>query len=70
MRTRRIPFSNTFYLYFLIRCNAIKLFFEDETLEISHQATDRSIFAKGAIIAGKWLKDKPPGLYTMQDIYS
>ena len=50
--------------------HTIKLSFDDETLEISHKATDRSIFAKGAIIAGKWLKDKPPGLYTMQDIYS
>ena len=50
--------------------HTVKLFFEDETLEISHQATDRSIFAKGAIIAGKWLKDKPSGLYTMQDIYT
>jgi len=50
--------------------HTIKLSFEDETLEISHKATDRSVFAKGAINAGKWLKDKPPGLYTMQDIYS
>jgi len=50
--------------------HTLKLSFEDETLEISHKASDRSIFAKGAIIAGKWLKDKPPGLYTMQDIYS
>ena len=50
--------------------HTIKLSFEDETIEISHKASDRSIFAKGAIIAGKWLKDKPPGLYTMQDIYS
>ena len=50
--------------------HTIKMSFEDETLEISHKAIDRSIFAKGAIIAGKWLKDKPPGLYTMQDIYS
>ena len=50
--------------------HTIKLSFEDETLEISHKAKDRSIFAKGAIIAGKWLKHKPPGLYTMQDIYS
>ena len=50
--------------------HTIKLSFEGETIEISHKATDRSIFAKGAIIAGKWLKDKPPGLYTMQDIYS
>ena len=50
--------------------HTIKLSFEGETIEISHKASDRSIFAKGAIIAGKWLKDKPPGLYTMQDIYS
>ena len=50
--------------------HTIKLSFEDETIEISHKVSDRSIFAKGAIIAGKWLKDKPPGLYTMQDIYS
>ena len=48
----------------------LKLSFEGETIEISHEVSDRSIFAKGAIIAGKWLKDKPPGLYTMQDIYS
>ena len=50
--------------------HTLKMSFEDETIEISHKATDRSIFAKGAIIAGKWLKDKPPGPYTMQDIYS
>ena len=50
--------------------HTLKMSFEDETLEISHKAKDRSIFAKGAIIAGKWLKDKPPGPYTMQDIYS
>ncbi len=50
--------------------HTIKLFFEDEILEISHKVFDRSIFAKGAIIAGKWLKDKKPGSYTMQDIYS
>ena len=47
----------------------IKLYFDDEVLEISHQALDRSLFAKGAIIAGKWLKDKKPGSYSMQDIY-
>ena len=50
--------------------HTIKLSFEDETIEISHKASYISIFAKVAIIAGKWLKDKPPGLYTMQDIYS
>ena len=50
--------------------HVLKISFEGEVLEISHKATDRSIFAIGAIIAGKWLKDKIPGSYTMQDIYS
>ena len=49
--------------------HSLKLTFEGETLEISHKVSDRFIFAKGAIIAGKWLKNKPPGSYTMQDIY-
>ena len=49
--------------------HTIKLYFDDEVIEISHLALDRSIFAKGAIISGKWLKGKKPGLYTMQDIY-
>ena len=50
--------------------HSLILSFEGETLEISHKVSDRSIFAKGAIIAGKWLKNKQPGSYTMQDIYS
>jgi len=50
--------------------HSLILSFEGETLEISHKVSDRSIFAKGAIIAGKWLINKKPGSYTMQDIYS
>ena len=50
--------------------HSLILSFDDETLEISHKVSDRSIFARGAIIAGKWLKNKQPGPYTMQDIYS
>tara|TARA_Y100001970_G_scaffold178588_1_gene217447 strand:- start:4891 stop:5676 length:786 start_codon:yes stop_codon:yes gene_type:complete len=50
--------------------HSLILSYEGETLEISHKVSDRSIFAKGAIIAGKWLKNKQPGSYTMQDIYS
>lgn len=36
-----------------------------ERLELTHRAQDRSIFARGAIVAAKWLKDKPAGLYSM-----
>lgn len=40
---------------------------EGETVEIGHRATNRALFAKGAIRAAVWLKDKPRGLYTMRD---
>jgi len=39
-----------------------------ESLELSHRAADRGIFATGALRAAKWIINKPPGLYTMQDV--
>ncbi len=39
-----------------------------ERIEITHRATSRDIFAKGAIEAGKWIKDKPAGMYSMFDV--
>lgn len=38
-----------------------------ERLEITHRATDRALFAKGALQAASWLADKPAGFYSMQD---
>lgn len=40
----------------------------DEVIEIKHRAYSRSIFAKGAIEAAKFLKDQPAGLYDMSDV--
>lgn len=39
-----------------------------ETVTISHQATDRSVFAEGAIKAAIYLHDKKFGLYNMNDV--
>ncbi|MGC8941848.1 MAG: 4-hydroxy-tetrahydrodipicolinate reductase [Sulfurihydrogenibium sp.] len=39
-----------------------------ERLELTHKASSRDIFAKGAITAAKWVKDKPAGLYDMADV--
>lgn len=39
-----------------------------EILTIHHSVTNRAIFAQGALAAALWLKDKQPGLYTMQDV--
>ncbi len=41
---------------------------QGERLELTHKASSRKTFAKGAVRAAAWLKNKPPGLYTMQDV--
>jgi 4-hydroxy-tetrahydrodipicolinate reductase len=39
-----------------------------ERIELTHRASDRQLFAHGAIQAALWGKGKPPGLYSMQDV--
>ncbi|HEY5778094.1 MAG TPA: 4-hydroxy-tetrahydrodipicolinate reductase [Terrimicrobiaceae bacterium] len=39
-----------------------------ERLELTHKASSRDTFAKGALRAVKWAQSKPPGLYDMQDV--
>ena len=39
-----------------------------ESLELTHRAADRGIFAAGALRAAKWIINKPPGLYSMQNV--
>ena len=39
-----------------------------ERVELKHIATSRETFAKGAVLAAKWLKGKPAGLYNMFDV--
>ncbi|MBI1215180.1 MAG: 4-hydroxy-tetrahydrodipicolinate reductase [Alphaproteobacteria bacterium] len=38
-----------------------------ERIELAHKASDRSLFAKGAVTAARFLAGKPPGLYGMKD---
>ena len=40
----------------------------DERIELVHKATDRMIFARGALKAALWARGKPPGLYSMLDV--
>ena len=39
-----------------------------ERIELTHRATDRVIFAAGALKAAKWVANQPAGLYSMQDV--
>nr|WP_219821587.1 4-hydroxy-tetrahydrodipicolinate reductase [Sneathiella aquimaris] len=41
---------------------------ENEIIEVTHKAGDRSIFARGAVRAALWAKDKPAGNYDMMDV--
>ena len=40
----------------------------DERVELTHKAGDRAIFARGAVRAALWTRDRPPGHYDMIDV--
>ncbi|MBQ1916408.1 MAG: 4-hydroxy-tetrahydrodipicolinate reductase [Lachnospiraceae bacterium] len=41
---------------------------DNEVITFKHQATSKSVFAKGAVEAAKFLKGKPAGLYDMRQV--
>ena len=47
-----------------------KIAFESEvdTIELTHSAKTRDIFAQGALRAAAWVVGRPAGLYSMQDV--
>jgi 4-hydroxy-tetrahydrodipicolinate reductase len=41
---------------------------DGERVELTHRATSRDTFARGALRAARWVVDQAPGLYTMKDV--
>ncbi len=41
---------------------------EGERIELTHRATDRGIFARGALRAARWMASRRPGSYSMDDV--
>ena len=41
---------------------------DGERVEITHKASSRMTFAKGAVRSALWLQQRQPGLYDMQDV--
>jgi 4-hydroxy-tetrahydrodipicolinate reductase len=39
-----------------------------ERLELTHRASDRAVFAHGALKAAQWVVGRKPGVYDMQDV--
>ncbi len=48
--------------------HTVYFFGEGERLEVTHRASSRDNFARGAVRAARWLAGKPAGLYDMQDV--
>jgi 4-hydroxy-tetrahydrodipicolinate reductase len=41
---------------------------DGERIELSHKASDRSLFARGAVKAALWIAHQKPGHYAMKDV--
>lgn len=41
---------------------------QGECLELTHKASSRETFARGALRAARWVVDQAPGLYSMSDV--
>lgn len=48
--------------------HTVQFFGPNDTFEIKHTSYSRTVFAEGAIKAVKFIKNKPDGLYTMNDL--
>jgi len=48
--------------------HTVYFFGDNESFEITHTVTSRSIFAKGALKAAEFIINKPNGLYNMKDL--
>ncbi len=40
----------------------------EEIVTLGHRATDRAVFARGALRAARWVAEQPPGRYSMRDV--
>jgi 4-hydroxy-tetrahydrodipicolinate reductase len=54
----------------LIGEHTVAFFGPGEELRLTHRASDRGIFARGALRAAAWLAGRPPGRYSMRDIFN
>lgn len=47
----------------------VYFFGDNESITITHHATNRQIFVNGALKAAAWLKDQPAGMYDMKSLF-
>jgi len=40
-----------------------------DVITVRHEAIDRRLFAKGALVAARWVAGRAPGLYVLDDVF-
>lgn len=50
--------------------HTVHLLGQGERLELTHRASNRDLFAHGALVAARFVRQQPPGLYTIADVLS
>ena len=40
----------------------------NQTIRLTHESINRAAFGAGAVVAGKWLSEKPAGFYSMEQV--
>ena len=48
--------------------HSVSFIAEEESLTLAHSARDRGLFARGALVAARWVVGRPPGHYSMRDV--
>ena len=48
--------------------HAVHFAAEDESLVLTHTVSDRRVYARGALRAARWVQDRAPGLFDMNDV--
>jgi 4-hydroxy-tetrahydrodipicolinate reductase len=48
--------------------HSVHLFGQGERIELTHRATSRVLFARGALVGARWILGKPPGRHGVSDV--
>jgi 4-hydroxy-tetrahydrodipicolinate reductase len=43
---------------------------DEEIIQFEHTAINRTVFARGGLVAAQWIIGRPKGLYSMDDVIS
>ena len=49
--------------------HTVHFFGDNESITLTHHATNRQIFVNGALQAAQWLEGKPDGMYKMKELF-